>query len=233
MNSISISISTAEELSTFCHELSKQINKPASSIKSAIAKMHGYKHVSTYMKVLDEQAKINKGGMLAIAKMRGYADLYSYEQVLREQAKNSDIFMSDTEWLDGFEVFFLTHDVWSSRAKLLLFLMLHCIKDRKPNSDDIGISLSELLAISTPLKVTEELFKTCAKTNNGNLYSHIVQFLKNTPGGNFTVGNLIMAFASYKVSGTFETTPAFIEQIGYLTMQVESFLKEHQGYILY
>jgi hypothetical protein len=229
----SISISTADELSTFCHELSKHVKLPASSIKSAIAKMQGYNHVSAYVKALHEQAKAGDTGMLAIAKMRGYADVYSYEQALREKFKTGELYMSETDWLESFQAYFSPHDIWSRRAKLLLFLMLHCIKDRKPNSVDIGISLSELLAISTPLKVTEEFFKTCAKTNNGNLYSRIVQFLITTPGGNFTVGNLNLALVSYNESGFIETTPTFIEQIGYLTMQVEPFLKEHQGYILY
>jgi hypothetical protein len=184
------------------------------------------------VKELDEQAKINKGGLLAIAKMRGYADEYSYEQALREKFGTGELYMSETDWLEGFEVFFSPHDIWSRRAKLLLFLMLYCIKDRKPSSMDTGISLSELLAISTPYKVTEEFFKTCARTNNGDLHSRIFQFLRTTPGANFTVGNLNRALASYNVSGTFETTPDYIVQISYLIIQVEQFLKEHQGYNL-
>lgn len=195
---MNISISTAEELSTFCHELSKHVNLSASSIKSAIAKMRGYDHVSAYVKALNEQYKTD------------------------------EVYMSSTDWLKGFDANFSQHDTWHRRAKSLLFTMLNCIKDTKPNSAIIGFSLSDLVAISTPLTIMEAFCEVYGKSKNADLKEHIVRFVDGVPSGNFE-----KAFASYNEKGVVETTSTFRDQLGYLTMQIEPFLRDKQNWQMY
>lgn len=190
----SITISTAEELSTFCHELSKHVNLSASSIKSAIAKMQGYDHVSAYMKALNEQTE------------------------------TAEIYMSATDWLNDFDASISPHDTWHRRAKPLLYTMILCIEDAKPEASVIGFSLSDLMAISTPLTLTSAFCEIYGRSNNTNLKEHIVRLVDGIPSGHFA-----KAFAGYRESGVAETTSTFLEQLGYMTMHIEPFLKEKQG----
>lgn len=192
-----ISIASSKELSVFCHELSKHTQLPASGIKSAIAKMKGFAHVSTYNDALDA----------------------------------GDTSMSASQWVADFSSSVNDRkDTWHIRSKSLLFFMLNCINHNKEKENET-FSAIELFDLCSPKAIVSAACEVYEKSNSDDVKKYISNFIDSFPGGDCSkIFNLHKNGNDKDFRGQFFV---FMEQLGYLTSQVEPYLRDKIGWKLY
>lgn len=193
---ITLSITTPEELSTFCHELSKHIKISASGLKSSLAKMHGFSHVSSFVNALATTPSFKTG-------------------------------MTSLEWLNDFELNSKDDSTWNSRAKSLLFFMLNCINHSRDVKHD-QFTVDEIFNISTPQQIIKAACIAHQKSKNDAFKDYIEVYINALPSGNFDV-----ILNNHLKGEQINSSPVFNDQIGYLTMQIEPYLRNKLDWKLY